>query len=90
MVREPTGTLREATWEERDRLCQLYFPKPGRKLWLPKLLTEDHLPSVLERGYYIHALDCVCAQCQPDSLDYIRVRTYFRMNPLLCCSYPRL
>ena len=29
-VREQEGTLRSATWEERDRVLHTYFPKPGR------------------------------------------------------------
>ena len=24
VVREPSGDLREATWDERDRMCQVY------------------------------------------------------------------
>lgn len=27
VVREPSGTLRKASWEERDRMIQIYFPK---------------------------------------------------------------
>ena len=29
-VREQEGSLRSATWEERDRVLHTYFPKPGR------------------------------------------------------------
>lgn len=43
VVREPDGTLRKATWEERDRLVQVYFPKPGRRLIPPLMFKEENL-----------------------------------------------
>ncbi|XP_037533297.1 28S ribosomal protein S22, mitochondrial [Nematolebias whitei] len=43
VVREPGGTLRKASWEERDRLVQVYFPKEGRKIFLPLIFKEEHL-----------------------------------------------
>lgn len=43
VVREPNGILRKATWEERDRLIQVYFPKEGRKLTAPLLFKEENL-----------------------------------------------
>lgn len=43
VVREPNGTLRKATWEERDRLVQVYFPKEGRKLTTPLIFKEENL-----------------------------------------------
>lgn len=43
VVREPDGTLRKATWEERDRLVQVYFPKPGRRLTPPFMFREENL-----------------------------------------------
>lgn len=43
MVREPNGILRKATWEERDRLVQVYFPKVGRKLSAPLIFKEENL-----------------------------------------------
>ncbi|KAG7237170.1 hypothetical protein INR49_032666 [Caranx melampygus] len=45
VVREPDGTLRKATWEERDRLIQVYFPKEGRKLAAPLIFKEENLKS---------------------------------------------
>lgn len=43
VVRETDGTLRKATWEERDRLLQVYFPKDGRKLTAPLIFKEENL-----------------------------------------------
>ena len=67
------GTLREADWEERDRMCQLFFPKLGRKMWLPKMFHPQQLPKVLSLGHHLNVLDRVCVQCAPDSKEYIRV-----------------
>ena len=39
--------LRQATWQERDRMCQIYFPIEGRKLELPNMLKSEHLPVVV-------------------------------------------
>lgn len=43
VVREPSGVLRKATWEERDRLIQVYFPKQGRQLTAPLIFQEENL-----------------------------------------------
>ena len=43
VVREPDGTMRKASWEERDRINQVYNPIPGRLLQHPPMFDEDHL-----------------------------------------------
>ena len=73
VVREPSGVLREGTWEERDRMMHVYFPSLGRKMWLPHMLTEEGLIPVLEEGWYGDILERVCLQFEPNSSDYIRV-----------------
>jgi small subunit ribosomal protein S22 len=73
LVREPSGVLRDATWEERDRMMQVYFPSLGRKMWLPHMLTDEGLIPVLEAEQYRNILEVACLQCEPDSTDYIRV-----------------
>ena len=73
MVRESSGVLRDATWEEQDCMMQVYFPSLGKKMWLPHMLTEEGLIPVLEAGWYKDVLDMACLQCEPDSADYIRV-----------------
>ena len=73
-MREPAGILREATWEERDRMMQVYFPSLGRRMRLPHVLSAEGLLPVLEAGHYRDILDMACLQCEPDSSDYIRVR----------------
>jgi len=43
VVREPNGVLRHGNWQERDRLIQTYFPKPGREFYKPKMFSGEHL-----------------------------------------------
>ncbi|CAI9565558.1 unnamed protein product, partial [Staurois parvus] len=40
VVRETNGVLRKATWEERDRMIQVYFPLQGRRL-VPSLVFKE-------------------------------------------------
>ncbi|XP_052658989.1 28S ribosomal protein S22, mitochondrial isoform X2 [Harpia harpyja] len=43
VVREPNGVLRKATWEERDRMIQIFFPKEGRRVIPPVIFKDEHL-----------------------------------------------
>lgn len=43
VVREPNGVLRKATWEERDRMIQIFFPQEGRRVIPPVLFKDEHL-----------------------------------------------
>jgi len=43
VIREPNGVLRYANWQERDRLMQTYFPKPGRNFYKPRMFEGEHL-----------------------------------------------
>lgn len=43
VVREPEGTLRHATCQERDRILQIYFPKPFREIEKPKMFEGEYL-----------------------------------------------
>uniref|UniRef100_A0ABK0LA12 Mitochondrial ribosomal protein S22 n=1 Tax=Rattus norvegicus TaxID=10116 RepID=A0ABK0LA12_RAT len=43
VVREPSGTLRKASWEERDRVIQIYFPKEGRRVLPPVIFKDENL-----------------------------------------------
>lgn len=46
VVREPNGVLRKATWEERDRMIQIFFPKEGRRVIPPVIFKDEHLVVV--------------------------------------------
>jgi len=82
VVRDPEGVLKEASWEEKQRMCQIYFPIPGRKLKTPKMFEDEHLQSCLSRGEYEFVLDRACSQFEPDDPEYIRVsrKTYDHVN----------
>lgn len=43
VIREPDGTLRHATWKERDRIIQTFFPKRERQLQKPKMFEGEYL-----------------------------------------------
>ncbi|KAM4743349.1 small ribosomal subunit protein mS22 [Anableps anableps] len=73
VVRETDGTLRKATWEERDRLIQVYFPRQGRKLTPHLLFKEENLKTVFSQDRHKDVLDLCLVQFEPDSSDYIRV-----------------
>lgn len=87
-MRETDGVLRQATWEERDRMCQVFFPALGRKIWLPKALSDEVLPSILENLFHVNILDLVCVQCDPQSQDYHRVSMgSCRSQVMLFCKW---
>ena len=48
VVREPSGTLRLATWEERDRITQVYKPRERREMTAPNLFDDQQLPVSLQ------------------------------------------
>ncbi|XP_067102072.1 28S ribosomal protein S22, mitochondrial [Osmerus mordax] len=73
VIREPSGTLRKASWEERDRVLQVYFPKAGRKLTAPPVFKEENLKIVFSQDRHEDVLDMCVAQFEPDSSGYIRV-----------------
>ncbi|XP_077423038.1 small ribosomal subunit protein mS22 [Vanacampus margaritifer] len=73
VVRETNGTLRKATWEERDRLIQAYFPKDGRKVTAPLLFSEENLKMVFSQDRHEDVLDLCLVQFEPDSSQYIKV-----------------
>ncbi|NXA47802.1 RT22 protein, partial [Nothocercus julius] len=78
VVREPSGVLRKASWEERDRMIQIFFPKEGRRVIPPVLFKDEHLVTVFQQDRHEDLLNMCIAQFEPDSPDYIRVhhRTY--------------
>lgn len=43
VVRETDGTLRHATWDERHRFNQIYYPIKGRELRHPRMFQDPYL-----------------------------------------------
>ncbi|XP_010365059.2 28S ribosomal protein S22, mitochondrial isoform X1 [Rhinopithecus roxellana] len=78
VVREPSGTLRKASWEERDRMIQIYFPKEGRKVLTPIIFKEENLRTMYSQDRHVDVLNLCFAQFEPDSAEYIKVhhKTY--------------
>ncbi|KAM9853004.1 small ribosomal subunit protein mS22 [Aulostomus maculatus] len=73
VVRETDGTLRKATWEERDRLIQVYFPKDGRKVKAPLMFKEENLKMVFSQDRHEDVLNRCLVQFEPDSSEYIKI-----------------
>ncbi|XP_071109138.1 small ribosomal subunit protein mS22-like [Haliotis cracherodii] len=73
VVRDPSGTLRKASWEERDKINQIYNPREGRMLVMPQMFLEKNLENLLNRKKYAYILDKACVQFEPDHPDYIRI-----------------
>ncbi|XP_078712947.1 small ribosomal subunit protein mS22 isoform X1 [Lampetra fluviatilis] len=73
VVREPDGTLRKASWEERDRMLQVYFPRPGRRIIPPAVFSGENLMALLSAQRHEYILNWCILQFEPDSHDYIQV-----------------
>ncbi|KAM7540436.1 hypothetical protein Aperf_G00000029719 [Anoplocephala perfoliata] len=73
LIREPDGILRHADASERDRLNQVFFPLPGRRLRTPSLFRDANLEVALKNGFHEYLLDLILIQFEPDSPDYIRI-----------------
>ncbi|XP_030072725.1 small ribosomal subunit protein mS22 [Microcaecilia unicolor] len=73
VVREPDGRLRKASWEERDRMIQVYFPREGRKIIPLLLFRTENLPIVFQQDRHEDVLNLCIIQFEPDSAEYIRV-----------------
>ncbi|XP_038320900.1 28S ribosomal protein S22, mitochondrial-like [Canis lupus familiaris] len=73
VVREPSGTLRKASWEERDRMIQIYFPKEGRRVLTPVIFKEENLRNMYSQDRHVDVLNLCVAQFEPDSAEYIKI-----------------
>ncbi|XP_002716598.2 small ribosomal subunit protein mS22 isoform X1 [Oryctolagus cuniculus] len=73
VVREPSGRLRKASWEERDRMIQVYFPKEGRRVLPPIIFKEENLKTMYGQDRHVDVLNLCVAQFEPDSTEYIKV-----------------
>lgn len=51
VARDCDGVLREASWEERQKMCQVYFPAVGREVQIPKMFENQYL-EVYKNYYY--------------------------------------
>jgi len=74
LVREnSTGILREANWDERDRMRFIYWPREGQEYEMPPMLLDDNLPFVFDQLRHEDVLDLIYLQFKLDAPDFIRV-----------------
>nr|XP_002731144.1 PREDICTED: 28S ribosomal protein S22, mitochondrial-like [Saccoglossus kowalevskii] len=78
VVREPTGVLRHADWDERARMLQIYFPRDGRKIEPPEIFEDENMEHVFSEDRHKDLLDICCVQFEPDDPHFIHThhRTY--------------
>ncbi|XP_018429086.1 PREDICTED: 28S ribosomal protein S22, mitochondrial isoform X1 [Nanorana parkeri] len=74
VVREPDGVLRKATWEERDRMIQVYFPRQGRKMFPPHVFNKENMQHMFKQERHEELLNRCIVQFQLDSKEYIQIR----------------
>lgn len=84
VVREPDGTLREAEWELRDRMNQVYFPRSHCTIKIPRMFEEPYFADVLKRQEYEFVLDRACLQFEPNDARYQAIVsvTYQHVNEM--------
>jgi len=75
VVREVDGTLRTANWDEQDRLNHTYFPREGRRHYVPAMFEVENLTELLEPSKYEQILERNCLQYEPDHPIYKRTCT---------------
>lgn len=83
VVREPDGTLRRASFRERQLLNSIYYPQKYRQVDIPKMFEQSNLEEVLQKPETsLFVLERACLQFEPDDPEYIRV-TQFVYNHVL-------
>lgn len=71
VVRETDGKLRKATWDERDRMLQVYYPQKGRSVLKPYWSEDLSIP--LSNGFHSTVLEQIYGQFETDSREYIQL-----------------
>ncbi|XP_076237365.1 mitochondrial ribosomal protein S22 [Calliopsis andreniformis] len=72
-VRDPDGTLRHASRNERHRMNQAYFPMEGREFHIPKMFYDPYFKDLLDRKEFEFILDRACIQFEPDDPEYQKI-----------------
>ncbi|XP_059154153.1 small ribosomal subunit protein mS22-like [Physella acuta] len=82
VIRDPQGTLKEASWDVKERMNQIFNPKEGKQYFKPKMFEEQILEKLIADGKYVYILDRACCQFEPDDPDFIRTthRVYNAIN----------
>ncbi|KAH0817868.1 hypothetical protein MTP99_010405 [Tenebrio molitor] len=73
LVRDTDGNLKEADWDLRNRMNQIYFPMPGRSVKMPRMFQDHFLEDLLKRQEYNFILDRACLQFEPNDPVYQKV-----------------
>ena len=55
VVREANGTLRKADFQEREKVLEVYYPKPGKSLAIPPMFEPANLEVHLRLIRLLHS-----------------------------------
>jgi small subunit ribosomal protein S22 len=82
VVREPDGALKEASYDIKKRVWQIYFPLKDRTFTEPKIFEEDNFKRLLSEEQYQFLLDRACLQYEPEEQQFhdISSRVYLHIN----------
>lgn len=82
VVRENNGKLRLAGHAEREKMLQVYFPKAGKAMTLPKLFEPLQLEECIKLKMYLLVLNKACNNYEPNDPEFLRVtyRIYSHIN----------
>lgn len=82
VVRQPDGTLEEASNELRKRMLQTYFPTQNRTFREPKVFEPENFKRLLEEHKYEFLLDRACCQYDPfeERFHEITTKIYTHVN----------
>nr|CAB3264000.1 28S ribosomal protein S22, mitochondrial-like [Phallusia mammillata] len=69
VVREPTGLLRRAQWDERDRALGVYYPKCGRSLHKDPVFENPQV--AFKNQFHKNILERILVEFVPDSKEFI-------------------
>lgn len=72
-VREPDGTLRYPSHDERTRLNHLYYPGDSKSIDIPKMFEAKNISRLLQDKQYVYILNRACVQFEPDDPRYVEV-----------------
>uniref|UniRef100_A0A0K0FEW4 28S ribosomal protein S22, mitochondrial (inferred by orthology to a human protein) n=1 Tax=Strongyloides venezuelensis TaxID=75913 RepID=A0A0K0FEW4_STRVS len=73
VVREPDGTLRDATPSEHDRMNRFFYEKPNRPVFEPALFSGKDLENALDTMKHAFVLDWACWFYEPDDPKFVEL-----------------
>lgn len=80
VIRQPDGVLKEANYEIKKRVCQIFNPSHGRSFSEPKIFEPDNFKRLLEENKYEFLLDRACLQFEPCEARYHEITSQIYLH----------